>query len=312
MNDLNQIPVIEPQTPMPQKKRHPIVDLLAALLYPLLMFACQYAAVFGAMVVVTVSAVVNAVGEAEVEDYVTTWVNGHLNEILIVADLMILLILFVWFVARRKSLPKVLMMNRVKPATLVWSALAGLGLTCALNYVMIIVEVLFPAAMEEYSEHMGETGGPIAFILAGIILAPIVEELLFRALSLSHFDRVLPRWLSILLVSGLFGLVHGNLVQGLYAGALGAVLGCLFFAYDSILPPIALHFGFNLFSVVALVDTTKMSTMQETLFVLAYHAFSVAAAIVGAIAIYKLAANRTHPFWSKPKVDDTVIADTAQ
>lgn len=290
-----------PQPPAPEKQGNKVIDLLAAIAYPLIMFISQNAVVFAATVIITVLAIMGGVSEAEIDAHVLEQINIHINDILIAADLLIIAFLLIWFGCRGKSIPKSLEMNKVKPSTFFMSLAAGVGLTCALNYVMTWILPLFPSVMEDYNEHMstGDGGSAISYLLAGVVLAPIVEELLFRALSLKHLDRVLPRWLATVLVAGLFGLVHADLVQGLYAGTLGILLCCLYFAYDSVLVPMALHFGFNLVSAVSLIDVESMNESQSLIFSMFYGLFSLIAVFGGIVALVFLLIRRTHPIWTK-------------
>lgn len=263
-----------------EEKRGAPYHLLAAVVYPMIMFASQYFVMFAA-------------------DWLQ--IDIHDNDMLIAADLLIIAVLLIWFACRGKSIPKSLAMNKVSPGRILMGIAAGIGLTCALDYVMVWVQMSFPAVMEDYTEHMSSTttGGAITYILAGVILAPVIEELLFRSLSLKHLDKALPRGLSIILVAGLFGLMHSNLVQGLYAGSLGVLLCALFFAYDSVWVPMALHFGFNLVSVVSLIDTESMTETQMLVFTRFWQLFTMLAIFGGAVALVFLFIQRTHSVWFK-------------
>ena len=47
--------------------------------------------------------------------------------------------------------------------------------------------------------------------------------------------------------AALFGIMHGNLVQGAYAFALGLILGYVYHKYQSLVIPILFHMSFNIF-----------------------------------------------------------------
>ncbi len=67
-------------------------------------------------------------------------------------------------------------------------------------------------------------GGPMIFeILASGLVVPIVEELLYRGVVYQRLKRDFPKVLSILLSALIFGIIHYNLVQSLYAFLLGIV-----------------------------------------------------------------------------------------
>lgn len=257
-----------------------ICHLLLAIIYPMIMYVCQFAVMFAAIQI---------------------GADLYSSDILVLADLLIIALLLAIILCSGKKIGRSLAMNKVAPSRIVMGFIAGIGLTCALNYLMNWVYSLFPTVMEDYSQHMNDTteGSPFAYILAGVILAPLVEELLFRSLSLRHFDSVLPRGLSIILVATIFGLMHSNLIQGLYAGSLGILLCCLYFAYRSVWVPIAVHLGFNIVSIVAVIDTSGMSEAAYERFATGYGLFCLLAVFIGLTALVFLFIERTHPIWFK-------------
>lgn len=107
---------------------------------------------------------------------------------------------------------------------------------------------VFPEAFAAYDKMLSNVTGVSSsgiMLLAVILLAPIGEELLFRGLILKYARRCMPAIVCILLQALLFGLYHGNVIQGIYAFALGIVLGLLAYRYDSILPGILFHIVIN-------------------------------------------------------------------
>ena len=81
------------------------------------------------------------------------------------------------------------------------------------------------------------------------ILGPIAEELVFRALVFRRLhDYMKLRW-AVIISAAMFGLTHGNLVQGLFAGVLGIVLALIYVDTGRLIVPILGHMANNLFSV---------------------------------------------------------------
>ncbi len=92
--------------------------------------------------------------------------------------------------------------------------------------------------------------GFIPIIIAVSISAPLFEEIMFRGIILNDFKKVFPVWLAILVQALLFGLFHGNLIQGVYATILGIILGIVYYKYRSIWAVILLHFSYNTASLL--------------------------------------------------------------
>lgn len=93
-------------------------------------------------------------------------------------------------------------------------------------------------------EEMIMNSSPLATILAVVILAPIIEELLFRKLLIDRIciygDKV------AILVSGtMFALFHGNLFQFFYAFGLGCMLAYIYIKSRDIKYSIILHMLIN-------------------------------------------------------------------
>ncbi len=85
-----------------------------------------------------------------------------------------------------------------------------------------------------------------------VILAPLAEELLFRGFIFKGIRRTLPFWPTAIIVSLLFGLVHGQINVGLDVFALSMVLCWLRERTSSLWPGIMLHSGKNLVAFIIL------------------------------------------------------------
>ena len=88
----------------------------------------------------------------------------------------------------------------------------------------------------------------IATIVCTGILAPIMEELIFRYGILGSLKEKGPI-LAIGVSSVLFGVMHMNIIQGGYACLMGIVLGYLYWKTNNINTSILLHISVNLSSV---------------------------------------------------------------
>jgi membrane protease YdiL (CAAX protease family) len=103
----------------------------------------------------------------------------------------------------------------------------------------------------------------VSLVVFAVILAPIVEELVFRKAVfgvLGNGKKVHPV-LVIILSSLIFGLIHvlgDDLLQITTYAMLGAVLGSLFYiSKGKIIIPIAVHMAFNLFVTITMFVTIE-------------------------------------------------------
>ena len=89
----------------------------------------------------------------------------------------------------------------------------------------------------------------LQLITVGIV-APIAEEYLMRALVLGRLRRFMPVWAAILVQAVLFGVIHMNVLQGIYAAILGILLGILYVKHNSLTTCITMHIVINSMSTL--------------------------------------------------------------
>lgn len=106
---------------------------------------------------------------------------------------------------------------------------------------------------------------PISAFITICILAPILEELIFRGLLLRGLlnNKKVNPWLAILFIGVLFGITHGNPWQALGAGTLGIVFGYIYWRTKDLVLCMFLHFLNN---SIGFIVTIQSNSMEETLF----------------------------------------------
>lgn len=82
-------------------------------------------------------------------------------------------------------------------------------------------------------------------ILAIVVIIPIAEELLFRAIVCGELMRVFPNWAVILLSGLFFAVIHMNVVQSTYVLISGIALGAIYVWSRSLTLTIIMHSLFN-------------------------------------------------------------------
>jgi membrane protease YdiL (CAAX protease family) len=134
------------------------------------------------------------------------------------------------------------------------------GLMLCLQVVVEWVIVWFPLSRAEESMFFRTDGQDLATALAICVVAPVVEEMLFRGVVLRSFlqqyDRRQAIWGSALL----FGVAHLNIYQFVVALGTGLVLGWLYERSRSLIPCIALHAAYNTGTVVLCISLGEGAT----------------------------------------------------
>lgn len=114
----------------------------------------------------------------------------------------------------------------------------------------------FPDWLDEYSELMRTTsvsGGGVATVITVIyvaILGPVVEELCFRGLTYSLARNTMPHWSANFLQAIVFGGIHNNPLQGIYAFVFALILGDIVGKTGNLCLSILIHICFNTASYV--------------------------------------------------------------
>ena len=99
-------------------------------------------------------------------------------------------------------------------------------------------------------------------ILSMAIVAPVVEELVFREAVLGHLLRkgVQP-WAAIISSALAFGVVHGNPVQIPFATIVGVLLAIIYYKTGNIVVPVIVHILNN---SMAVVEMNLLGDQAET------------------------------------------------
>ena len=147
------------------------------------------------------------------------------------------------------------------------------GLQYFLNEININFEKILPPPswfMELFSRLFDSDLGVWGGILRIVIIAPIVEELIFRGVIMAGFSRIYHPVFAILFSALLFALFHLNPWQFPAAFALGLILGWIRIRTGSVLACIAghaIHNGIVFLSVFYYADLKDLSFMQSGVFI---------------------------------------------
>jgi hypothetical protein len=104
---------------------------------------------------------------------------------------------------------------------------------------------MVPLSAWEESLFSRMADGSVAAVLAVCVMAPLLEEMLFRGIVLRGFLQRYSRWQAIVMSALLFGAAHMNIYQFVVGFVMGVVLAWLYERTRSLIPCIALHAAYN-------------------------------------------------------------------
>jgi len=125
------------------------------------------------------------------------------------------------------------------------------GLTLLMTSLEAVLEWLLPVSEWHRRTFADLTSGSVAALLYTCVLAPFLEEMLFRGIILRAFLRQYGRWPAIVGSAALFGLFHLNIYQFMVGLIVGSLLGWLYERSRSLWPCILLHGAYNMLFVAS-------------------------------------------------------------
>ena len=141
-----------------------------------------------------------------------------------------------------------------------WTA-AGMAAVISLGWLfteislleLVDVESLFPEDSEKLDIIYGALGEGVLGFLAGVIMAPITEEIAFRGVLLRGLLRMRWHpWVAIVVSALVFALFHGTELQMFGTTIFAIIVGWLYWQTKSLLPGMIMHiinnfmaFGFD-------------------------------------------------------------------
>lgn len=168
----------------------------------------------------------------------------------------------------QESLRERLHYNKVKPVTLVYVLLftwLSMPLTTLINAVSMLFVDNTIVGMSDLMLEMPF----LEMLFLSAVLPAVVEELVFRGVIYGGYRRNGSKYLAVLLSACMFGLIHMNLNQALYAFVIGIQLALLLEATGSIWTTMLFHFTYNAQStaIMFLVDAVIPGYYQNAAYV---------------------------------------------
>lgn len=212
---------------------------------------------------------------------------------LILAHLLMILCFTLWYYygcgkPKLKNVKGIL-----APKNILVILLISVGMCYCTNFMMPVASLVIPesimTAYEELMEQAGFGVTPLA-IIASVLLAPFSEEFLCRGVIFYYAKKMVADmnnrrkafWIANTVQALMFGILHGNLVQGTYAFFMGLALGYLAHRYRSLIPSIIGHMLVNAVSSYAWEPIANVLPESYVL----YGVLSIACLIVVFVGMY--------------------------
>ncbi len=159
-----------------------------------------------------------------------------------------ILAIWLFYAVRKKSFARACGFRKTAPELLVLAFAAGIFLNMFTVTLMDVCSRVIPDSWtEQNAESVGAvmSGSLLIVFLAVYIAAPFVEEILFRGLFYTGIRDTSHVIVAVILSSLMFGVFHGNPLQGIYTFVVALFLAYVRQVADSLWPAILLHMGYN-------------------------------------------------------------------
>lgn len=177
------------------------------------------------------------------------------NIILLVSSILTVLALILVYKIKKRNCSEELQIKKTNSINICFAIILGISCWLFNSGVLSLIEEagLFSNQfqyMEDILAPLSSGSIVISIITVGIV-APFAEEFLFRGVIYNTLKKKISiRW-TIVIQAILFGVFHGNLVQGTYAAFLGLVFGYITYKTKSLWPAIIIHMVNNLVATIA-------------------------------------------------------------
>ncbi|MCX0386941.1 CPBP family intramembrane metalloprotease [Clostridium perfringens] len=125
----------------------------------------------------------------------------------------------------------------------------GIGITILLLFLSGILTKLIPSYKEVVNQ-LATSRASVLQLIITIVLIPIYEEIFYRGIIFGYLRKNFNIIMAIVVQALVFGVMHLNLVQGIYTFILGIVLALIYMYSESILGNITVHIIFNLLGIL--------------------------------------------------------------
>jgi len=230
----------------------------------LVVIAIQYAVVIGDVIILFAANILSGKEverEASIEFIMNSSYNQPMNKayMTLVQYMLYILVFGIWYykafckdkslvdLGDSKSVKDYLKVKLINVKT-IFLILGGYAAQLFVDGILTLVKPYFKELFEDYGKLVDSiTGVNSSWVLlfAVIVVAPIGEELVFRGVIQNYGLKNFAPALAIGLQALIFGLYHGNIIQGIYAFFMGAVLGFVAHKTGTILTSIVLHISVN-------------------------------------------------------------------
>ncbi|SEL90379.1 hypothetical protein SAMN04487770_12055 [Butyrivibrio sp. ob235] len=217
---------------------------------------------------------------------ITAYVMSVMPVVQFIAEIVCILVFGIWYY--RSYVKKAKELRTYESGFKKIASLKDIGFILSLTFAAYflaavigwLVTVLIPGSGDLFSSLIGAItdGNKTIGMLTVMLLGPVAEELCFRGVILQKSKKAFGIVGCTVLSAVMFGLMHMNPVQSLYAIPIGAALAFTAYKYESIVPAMIGHIVNNSFSMI--LSNLVKEDLNQILALVLFAAFAVLSVVI--------------------------------
>lgn len=210
-------------------------------------------------------------------ELVTSELMNNMMTMTLVAGIVTLFVFWIVFVIRKKKFVNEVCIRKIPAGSILPIAV----LAASFNVITSVVISMFPwpqGWIDSYAQNSSAIDGSIMAWVTAVLMAPILEEIVFRGLMYTRLKKGLPMLGAAIITSLAFGLAHGTIIWAIYTFIFSMVLIWVFEQFQSLTACILLHMAYNISGMALSLIPEEAGIVVLILF---------AAAFVGVYFAYK-------------------------
>ena len=199
-------------------------------------------------------------------------------EMTFIAGLVTLFIFWIVFLIRKKKFIKEVCIRKIPVTGILPIAI----MAAAFNVITTVIISFMPWPqewMDSYVESSSAIDGSAMAWFTAVLMAPVLEEIVFRGLMYTRLKKGLPAIVAAIITSLAFGIAHGTVIWAIYTFVFSMILIWVFEKFQSLTACIVLHMAYNLSGMALSLIPEEAGIIILILFVIS---------IAGVIFAYKM------------------------
>lgn len=215
-------------------------------------------------IIFTVIANIIAKDEAHYDSLVDKFLKVFNNDLfsIVLSQVLLFIPVLIFIFMHKKRFVNNIRLKMLKPSTTILLVIFTVTITPVMSFINSISLIFSDNVIGGTVTGIAEKSPMVVGVLAVALLPAVCEEVAYRGLFYSEYSRISPK--KAILLSGLmFGMLHMNINQFMYAAAMGMVFALVVEATDSIFSTMLIHFVSNGISVLAMYVLSGMESSGE-------------------------------------------------